>query len=465
MIYNGYPLIERPPSAPLNETLSWAADMRKANSGREERISLRGRPRMLLRVQYPIEDSLVSEFNALINVKWDKWLVPCWALAKPFTPHTDPNQRNIITFNSDNEIQDRGFKGAQYVIVQNYFYTHVTAFTINGAEIDLTTEPDWTINYFKDKHYWSLIPVHFGQVVNNRGFEGTGFDDTLEINYDIDEPPVPSITPPPLEITGTDGKKIEVLTISSQDDIKEQETEDEDKLDFQLGKREIIKDWARPEKITNYHRVTWLDGVLANYATTDWRHYADDVIEFRKFLHRRQGRSIAFLEPTFRSDVTVTAISGNSVTIKTKASATNEIEKLLNQSPFLCFRLKSGNMAALNITNTSITIDPSTNMATLNTLPANSLTLEEIEYCSLATISRLLSDSVEFIWEGNQNAICSVRFAVTNPTREATGEGVVTFAAHFYIGESEFSGQPYVPPVGGEGWGTGTWGTSPWGHN
>ena len=458
MIYNGYPIIERPPAAPLTETLTWASDTRKSNSGREERIALRGRPRMTLRMEFPIEDDLVTEFNSLISVKWNKWLIPMWHLAKRLT---NPSG-NIITLASNDEITDRGFFSAPYALLQNYLYTHVTAITINNNMIHLTTPPDWTKTFIKEAQNWSIMPIHFGQVINKRGFEGTGYDDLMEIIYDVDDPPVPSEGTPPLQITGTDGNQIEVLTVSSQDNIKQEDQEQEDKLDFQLGKREIIKDWTRPEKISNYNRVIWLDGIDTNYTATDWKNYADDAIEFRKFLHRREGRTIAFLEPSFRRDMEVTAISTNSISVTVKPSASDEIQKLINENPFLCLRLKNGSMAAVNITDTNITI--SNNAVTLTTMPATTVTLDEILYCSLATISRLTKDEVQFVWDGNETATCSIRFTATNPTREAAGNGVVTFISHYYIGESEFrtnQGTPTPPsqPSGfgygfGEDWGS-----------
>lgn len=435
MIYtkNGkeYPLLETPPQSPMREELTFSSDVRKSVDGKEERISLRPTARMLLTMEYPIADMDVTEYNALISVKWDKYLVPLWHLAtNNYTTQAVSGNHTSIDFGTEERLQDHGFpaSGETTILLQRYGETVVEEATVSGTGFQFPTPADWdATNKLRGDNTWLVMPVVFGQPVNRRGFTGSGFDDTLSVIFDIDRPPSPSSGSPQAELRG-----IEVLTISSTDSVKDEEQEREEKLDWDLGRRQIIKDWSRPERTINYDRILWHNGINADYPASDWRNIADDLMTFRQFLFRRRGRSLGFLLPSFRRDAIIANVSGNSFDLLVTEKNIEEVMAALKQNPFLFVRKADQSGEAFIIDVSSATTVGRTISGLVSDAPINTT---GIEFVSLAVIARLQADKITFQWQGNQTATVSTKFVSTDPIRERGGRGVVLInGVNYYLG-------------------------------
>ena len=68
---------------PVDQTLTWTADVHKARDGSERRRSLDDRPRMSFRYRYLLDDEQQRQFEAMLRNDTDQsWKVPLWH--KPF---------------------------------------------------------------------------------------------------------------------------------------------------------------------------------------------------------------------------------------------------------------------------------------------------------------------------------------------------------------------------------------------
>ena len=299
MFFDGFPLIAIHPTPPLREILTWSTDVRTSHSGKEERIGLREYPRMQLEMDYEIPDDKVNYYHSIILQNYLYWWVPLWHLGLKLDFHANLRAQQLnfigwddrITFINEDERYDHGFHWEQhnpYVLLYKGPRIHVTKAVSdnNNPLVLLLTDSPLLPGEVKNEWSWagwSAVPIHRGQIIRERGFEGTGFDDVLSMIYDIRLPPIPYLytsykvvgedvdyynnipsilgSDPIPGFSGADEKDLpglEVLTISSTGLTDPDDREQEEAIDFQLGGRIIIKDWDRPQTKIGYRRLTWL---------------------------------------------------------------------------------------------------------------------------------------------------------------------------------------------------------------
>lgn len=264
------------PRAGASETLEWLTDVIVSEDGHEDRCEMRTAPRQTFSYRYFVPR---TEQRRIRNIVYGstglQWYVPVWpqvqnigavaALATSLTCETRWS-----------EFRDGGF-AMLWQAADNYQIVEIDE-VVDDATLSLTT----AANEFTDA--W-LIPVRLGHLMGDANRIFNGRSDMVELAFQIDDPAALTVAAP-TQFLGSD--------IYFEPGLLEGMASTErmmariDVFDESLGQIAYRAPWDfnKPQRI---HRM------IADGAEEAWN--------MREFLHRRRGRSVAFWQPSFETDL------------------------------------------------------------------------------------------------------------------------------------------------------------------
>ena len=308
MIYNDHAVIEYQPIAPLTERLTWSSAVGVSFAGYESRQSRRCSPRCRITAQYHVESGDIrTEIFSLVNdKKWGTdgiWYCPLW--------HLGINVDSLTTGSNTVDVTDfleRGFNadGGHLILSPAAEYIEAVAVPYT-ATFDATAGTDGSITFTLAAAMGvttMIAPLYEANLIGERGFEGEGGDSTLNISYDL-------VTSPTVHYGSggvypfTDVEMLSYPTLGVSDDDS---NEGERVQEYATGGRAVIVERELPATNSRFSGVLWWSGLTDEGVEAD-------LVEFRRFLYRREGRTISFLRPSFYHDFTVTAVTADYIEV------------------------------------------------------------------------------------------------------------------------------------------------------
>lgn len=279
------PKIQLYPIEPTREGWAWLTRVNIAYSGKEQRISMRHRPRIMINYQValPDERDRLNAYRQLYNSIGKQPLIPFFHYATRLTGDTLPGS-NELTFNREKTYIQKGDYLCLYRSVsQQYSFSVVTDLTSTGAVIDQTfgfpLGEDWEVMPALQMRLPNLSAISMealtgeytlsGEQTVARDFIRQGDDTVLQT---FDGYPI------------LDARPVAVSSINER---------------FDTNAEVIDNDTGLPKPYSSYENP-FIDG------TSEWYVDRDRDMDFwRKFLYEVRGRQGSFLFPTWREDLTV----------------------------------------------------------------------------------------------------------------------------------------------------------------
>ena len=399
MIYNDHAVIEYQPIAPLTERLTWSSAVGVSFAGYESRQSRRCSPRCRITAQYHIEaGDIRTEIFALVNdKKWGTdgiWYCPLWHLGINVDSLTTGSNTVVVT-----NFLERGFNadGGHLILASAAQYIEAIAIPYT-ATFDATAGTDGSITFTLAAAIGvttMIAPLYEANLVGERGFEGEGGDSTLSISYDL-------VTAPTVHYGSggvypfTDIEMLSYPTLGVSDDDSDEE---ERVQEYATGGRAVIVERELPTTNSRFSGVLWWDGLTDEGVEAD-------LVAFRRFLYRREGRTVSFLRPSFYHDFTVTAVTADYIEIDGNLSdvVTNYITATC---PFV-------SLFDYIYVEKVFSVDTSKTVAGGNRIYVNEdpTTFTNRNLC-LMSIDRLAGDEAEIEWIENRTCRVSLQMVST----------------------------------------------------
>jgi len=426
-------VITQQPDAGLTEKLQWASRVSTAYRGDESRRSLRVNPEVELDMTYRVAQEDRGKILALINTEKEggerlRWWCPLWHLAYhverglmestfklhyPIEHGSDTNSGSLIVFN----------KRGGIITGEADSTANITTYTRSGDTI--------TLPAFVERPF-AVVFLLKATLVGERSLAGFMGDDELNIRYRLETGLCADTTTVRDDIWKPfDG--YDTLFIPSLEAIPEETDEEETVVSFQTGRHDVIRRRDQPRSVMNFRWVgDW--GYLPDSKGSPSRFYDPDydawenIVFFRRWLWKRQGRTSPFLYPSFTHDfiptVGATTADGRTTINISPPLETQQLNYLKNVSPYVA--LMEGNhptpaptilkLDHTTVTNTGFTVAA----ASSSSLKSEG---ESYKYGCIVSVLRLDEDGVEFNWTRRGLAEMNTRFTTFYQNTAAPGGG------------------------------------------
>ena len=368
-------------SAPSREVLEWRTDVIVANNGEEQRVRTRRLPRQSVQSDFYLTSNEINRAELLLyGWRANRWAFPIWSEARPadtiFAGDTvipvDPNYGDFRV-------------GSLCIIWQSASASQV----VEIADIDPVGETITIVDEAAQNYFRAYVaPVRVGRLLadptrsttgwNGRGTVNFQADDNIEfINVEPDGPypdgyPVYDQNPDKIGGFLDDSfvSRIEVLDTGS-------------------ANAQIYTPWLRT-KIGKRYSV-FMEG-------------AEEIWNFRQWLHNRSGRLKAFYMPTFENNFRLNQAG----IISTTFQAIDDGQASFGADrDHIGFQLNDGTWVYRTITD--VTSDGAGSIGVTVDSPVNLLP-EEINQISYVGLKRLNTDRVEFTHFAN--CVAEVRLSI-----------------------------------------------------
>lgn len=364
------------PEVPVKETWEWLTDLLVSEDGTEQRIALRGVPRVTQASTYLFvtQDPLQNFTQTLLTALNKLWL-PEWHFSTRTTAQTNSGAARLYF---DPALTD--IRVGEWVIVGNAIYTVTTSYS-DGVSV--------TPNLSATAPAGSLVaPVAEAILDDNSGFSRKAVNQVGESSLvGTYNRPRTALIRPGTSSTVTLWNSVPVLTPRplANDDLQESIRTNQMVIDNSVSAIELIDRWDYPRAggrrqfMVNRTPLTGVCNADTLQSLDYWRHFFTYV----------KGSQRKFWMPTYRPDLTWVSGTGTNLTVSGVQYA-QDIFPAMPSHKFLQVTTTTGaiyrctvSAASVSGANSSLTITP--------TRPAG--TIAEISF--LIPV-RLASDSVEF---------------------------------------------------------------------
>ena len=271
--------------APATETLVWLTNIILNRDGSEQRIRLRAAPRQQFAAN---AFATVDELNRIENIIYGwrdrSWAIPVWSEVRQVTSVVTVSDTiiNVSTEYADFRIGELAmiWKGPRFFDVFEILTLTTTTITLSRGVND-----DYPLGI--------VMPVRLGRLLSDPKRSGNGTTGRMQVAFEVtDNLEQTNVTP--VQYLGEDVNILDVPLLSggTMDDSYAKRMIVHD---FQTGTPTFSSPWIYT-RIKRELRLV-LDG-------------AQEVWDFRRWLHRRAGRAIPFYMPTHENNVRLTQTSG-----------------------------------------------------------------------------------------------------------------------------------------------------------
>lgn len=366
--------------APATETLAWLTNVLVNRDGSEQRIRLRAAPRQQFSADAFAD---TNELNRIENIVYGwrdrSWAIPVWSEARQVSSVVTTNDTviNVSTQFADFRIGELAmiWKSARLFDVFEILLITTTTITLSRGVND-----DYPLGI--------VMPVRLGRLLTDPKRIGNGSTGRMQVSFEAtDNMELTNIVP--VQFLGEDANIIDVPLLAGG------------RLEDSYNKRVIIQDFQTG---TPTFRSPWtytrikremrlvLDG-------------AEEVWNFRRWLHRRAGRAIPFYMPTYENNVRLTQTSG---TITSPLIASDDEQQGLGvDRSHLAVNTISSGWLFRTITGQGLNGNGDVEITLDSPLNVDYTDIIVISYMGL---KRLDSDRIEFRWL--QNCVAEVRLPI-----------------------------------------------------
>ena len=366
-------LITHQPLAGLTERLQWASRVSTAYNGNESRKSLRCNPEVTLTMRHRVDQTdrtmVQSVINTeIINDQRIQWWCPLWHLSFD-VPATAFDGTTGITLTDPLE---HGFDETGECVVYDLrgYAFMLRSYTLAMNTLTLSMSVSTITRPF------SIAALREANLVGERGLAGTLGDDELTMSYRLTRP---------LKVDKSSVEQfdsLDVMSIPTEETNPDDADEKETVVSFQTGSHDVIR---RREQPVATSRLAW----VGQWGDSNPR---EDIATFRRWLWKREGRTVPFLTPNFYKSLKLESVTASTITLS-EGLDTFTLEYLQKVSPYIALIARLNTVAAYlkieqsSATSTSLTIESGTVDPTVT-----------YSYGSLVIPARLRNDVVEFVW-------------------------------------------------------------------
>ncbi|MDX9698651.1 MAG: hypothetical protein RBT55_03675 [Rhodocyclaceae bacterium] len=363
------------PPEKVRERLEWKTDVIEAEDSTEDRLALRERPRQSFNFDYPTSNTEYARaFNLVIGSMPEQWLIPVW---------TEAQRLGAVSAGafSITAVTDRyDFRDESLVLLwetpRKWQILGTTA--ISSGSIGVTQPTEAFTNAW-------LLPIRKGYIVGNVNRQTNSHVAVWSIGFEVEDNVVLASDAPD-QFLADDIYFLEGLLSGSS--ITDNVIQKVEVTDFDLGAVAYFSPWTNA-RVSRPYRV-----VLAD---------AEEVWQYRLWLHRRAGRYRQFWSPSLDADLRLR--SAGTITDSLIIDSDDYLGYASNRT-HLAVQTKDGTWYARTITDAT---ELDSERTQLNLDSAINVAASDVLRVSYLGLKRLETDKIDFNWLGGGACQIEVR--------------------------------------------------------
>lgn len=373
-----------PFSSPAKESLAWLTDILESKDGTEQRIRCRKKPRQGLVADYPVNyDDMQFHKNRVYSWAGRVWAVPLWTEAQAVGSVSN-GASSIVVPSAQVDLRDNTLA---------FLYEN----SRKTEPIDIGTIVGTTVNLEKvvSQSYsnaW-LMPVRVGRVVGRPRFTSNGNKGVMRMEYEFTDNIDFGLGSTPTQFLGSDIYFDELY--KGSDEMDEEFLTRVDVVDYEWGSVKTDAPWANTKIKKPVQYI--VQGLT-------------DIMNFRKFLHRRAGRLRPYWMPSFNSDLRV--VKFGSVTTGLPVYA-DDYNLFAANRTHIAVKLLNGTWLSRTITGITDNLDGTLTLTLDSTL--GGILAADIQYVSYLGLYRFDSDVIELDWQSNRTVVTTIPVVELTP--------------------------------------------------
>lgn len=374
---------------PVTESLEWSTDVLRHEDGSEQRLALRGAPRVEYGFSVDVHGAARRLLeNRLHDAGGSEWVLPIFPDGQPLTVDADAGD---TTVGATTDMRDFEVDGLAVLMSEDG--TSAEAFEVDSFDGSSVTfkaalAADWPAGSW-------LYPARLARLANPPALTRRNRDVVtgsvvfrlsagVARTYSAESPTYQGEPVLTAQINGRDG-----LTVAYARQLEVLDT------------------------LTGIPRVTDRSAIAEPSLGCLWTAFGrDEVDALRKFLYARQGRARGIWVPTFAEDMIVVAPIGSSATtidvqacgLVDNAGDTTRRDLRLRTTAGTVYHRRVTNIATVSATVERLTISSALGAA---------VAVADVDVCSWMAYSRLADDRVDIEW--SNMAVAESTFTLTGP--------------------------------------------------
>lgn len=376
--------INVPFSSPAKETLGWLTDVLESKDGTEQRIRCRKKPRQGFVVDYPLNyEDMQFHKNRVYSWAGRVWAVPLWSEAQQVGTVLD-GATSIAVPNANVDLRQNTLG---FIYETSRKNEPIDISTISGTTVNLekVVSQDYANAWF--------MPVRVGRVIGRPKFTNNGHSGIMRMEYEFTDNIDFGLGATPTQFLDNDIYFDELY--KGADVIDEEFVTRVDVVDYEYGPLRTDAPWQNTKIRKPVQYI--VQGLT-------------DIMNFRKFLHRRAGKLRPFWVPSFNSDLRVVKF-GNVTTLLPVYA--DDYNLFADNRTHIAIKKTDGTWVARTITGITDNLDGTLTLTLDSTL--GNISSFDIQYVSYLGLHRFDTDNVELEWQSNRTVIATIPILELTP--------------------------------------------------